>query len=370
MKFNYINISLFSLSLNILLLSSKVYNQRNHILTLHKPITTSRLLCECELYAPSNYDNNPEMKAVMQDFDCQTSQRFEEYNERMIKNKQKCKEQCDKDIQKIILKDKIEKELTEKFVTLSTSITTKDIPTCVCEKSLSDKMEKTCLRCGGILGGIAPSWGLVSGIVYTGWKTAELVAAAEAAMAEGLAEGIKAGQVAGLAKFIDGFKDVFIMDSLNGTQLKSLFTLQNYTNFPNLTRLINEELNKACSVWLTGSNPICEVRTKLGLVAQAGQKWVEPESIIKLHVDKIVAESQGAAAGVTKTVTEEATTTLTAQKTGVVQTTYMGYETPIIASIVALLLIVLVMIIIYLFLRYRRKKKMKKKHQYIKLLKE
>ncbi|EWC87127.1 hypothetical protein PFNF54_04077 [Plasmodium falciparum NF54] len=53
-----------------------------------------------------------------------------------------------------------------------------------------------------------------------------------------------------------------------------------------------------------------------------------------------------------------------------VNTAYGGYQTAIIASIVAIVVIVLIMVIIYLILRYRRKKKMKKKLQYIKLLEE
>ncbi|ETW48419.1 hypothetical protein PFMALIP_03534 [Plasmodium falciparum MaliPS096_E11] len=80
-------------------MQSGVYNQRNHYIT-RTPKATTRTLCECELYAPSNYDNDPEMKAVMQGFDRQTSQRFEEYNERLLENKQKCKDKCDKEIKK------------------------------------------------------------------------------------------------------------------------------------------------------------------------------------------------------------------------------------------------------------------------------
>ncbi|KNC38181.1 rifin [Plasmodium falciparum RAJ116] len=106
------------------------------------------------------------------------------------KTKQKCKEQCEKDIQKIILKDKIEKELAEKFVTLQTDISINDLPTCVCEKSVVDKVEKTCSKCAGVLGGgITPGWGLISGIVYTGWKAAALAAATKEAIAEGAAKG-------------------------------------------------------------------------------------------------------------------------------------------------------------------------------------
>ncbi|SOV84075.1 rifin PIR protein, putative [Plasmodium reichenowi] len=145
MKVHYINILLFALSLNILLLSSQVYNQRNHKSSTprHTPkIPTTRLLCECELYAPANYDSDPQMKEVIENFNKQTQQRFEEYDERMKTTRQKCKEQCDKEIQKIILKDKLEKQMEEQLSTLETKIHTDDIPTCVCKKSVAEKTEK------------------------------------------------------------------------------------------------------------------------------------------------------------------------------------------------------------------------------------
>ncbi|ETW57610.1 hypothetical protein PFUGPA_00518 [Plasmodium falciparum Palo Alto/Uganda] len=72
--------------------------------------------------------------------------------------KKECKDQFDKEIKKIILKDKLEKELMDKFATLQTDIQSDAIPTCVCEKSLAYKLEKTCLKCAGILGdGVAPT---------------------------------------------------------------------------------------------------------------------------------------------------------------------------------------------------------------------
>ncbi|KNG75536.1 rifin [Plasmodium falciparum IGH-CR14] len=89
------------------------------------------------------------MKNLMENFSKQAQQRFNEYDEHMNEKLQTCKEQCDKDMQKIILKDKIEKELTEKLSALQTDISINDIPTCICEKSLADKVEKNCLKCGG-----------------------------------------------------------------------------------------------------------------------------------------------------------------------------------------------------------------------------
>ncbi|ETW57606.1 hypothetical protein PFUGPA_00514 [Plasmodium falciparum Palo Alto/Uganda] len=107
--------------------------------------------------------------------------------------KKECKEQCEKDIQKIILKDKIEKELTEKFATLQTDITTEDIPTCICEKSLSGKVEKTCFKCGGLLGGgLEPTVGLLGTVAVNQLTKATAVASIEFATQEGIKSGIKA----------------------------------------------------------------------------------------------------------------------------------------------------------------------------------
>ncbi|KYN92996.1 rifin, partial [Plasmodium reichenowi] len=113
MKVHYINILLFALPLNVLVKLCHVNNQRNHKSTTPhtpSPIPTTRLLCECELYMP-NYGNDPQMKEVINNFNKQTQQRFHEYDDRMKTARQKCKDKCDKEIQKIILKDKLEKEL-------------------------------------------------------------------------------------------------------------------------------------------------------------------------------------------------------------------------------------------------------------------
>ncbi|ETW41236.1 hypothetical protein PFNF135_04395 [Plasmodium falciparum NF135/5.C10] len=109
------------------------------------------------------------MKAVMENYNRQTSDRFKEYDEKMQSKRIQCKEQCNKEIQKIILKDKIEKQMAQQLTTLQTDIQNDAIPTCVCEKSLADKTEKVCLNCGKTMGAVAPAWGLVSGIGYVAW---------------------------------------------------------------------------------------------------------------------------------------------------------------------------------------------------------
>ncbi|KOB85349.1 rifin [Plasmodium falciparum Dd2] len=182
MKVHYINILLFSLPLNIL-----EHNPWNHYM---KPHTyTNRSLCECELYELANYDNDPQMKEVMENFIKQTQPRFEEYDERMKTTRQKCKDKCDKEIQKIILKDKLEKQMAQQLTTLDPNITTEDIPTCICEKSLADKTEKFCLNCGKTMGGVAPGWGLVSGLGYVGWTNY----VTQTALQKGIEEGVKYG---------------------------------------------------------------------------------------------------------------------------------------------------------------------------------
>ncbi|KNG74418.1 hypothetical protein PFMG_00601 [Plasmodium falciparum IGH-CR14] len=186
MKVHYTNILLYTVNLSILLISCHINIQKNpYINTLHTlnttKIPTNRLLCECDLYT-SIYDNDPEMNMVMQQFDERTSERFHEYDERIEEKRKKCKEQCEKDIQKIILKDKIEKELTEKFATLQTDITTEDIPTCVCEKSVADTVEKTCLKCGGLLGGgVEPTVGFLGTVVVNQLTKATTVSSIAAA---------------------------------------------------------------------------------------------------------------------------------------------------------------------------------------------
>ncbi|KOB85214.1 rifin [Plasmodium falciparum Dd2] len=377
MKIHYINILLFELPLNIL-----VYNQRNYYIT-PRHTETNRSLCECELYAPSNYDNDPEMKAVMQDFDRQTSQRFEEYNERLLENKQKCKEQCDKEIQKIILKDKLEKELTEKFATLQTDIQSDAIPTCICEKSLADKVEKGCLKCGGVLGGgIAPTFGLIGSVAINMWKTTEIAAVIAAAEKAGALAGEAVRIPAAIEAVISGIKSKFSIDTLGGEALKSFITAQKYNKVALISQSIHMEYSSclpSVSVSGAGSPPLLVPGANKPICRTVGKLYLDQGNVlnqsllpgyIQNDVEKIVTGAKTTADAAAKTTAERITEGAIKTNTAEVNATYASCQTVIIASVVAILVIVLVMIIIYLILRYRRKKKMKKKLQYIKLLKE
>ncbi|SOV74852.1 rifin PIR protein, putative [Plasmodium reichenowi] len=350
MKVHYINILLFALPLNIL-----AYNKNKPSITHHTPkIPITRSLCECELYAPANYDNDPQMKRIMQQFHDRISQRLRDYDERMKTTRQKCKDKCDKEIQKIILKDKLEKELMDKFCTLDTDIQSDAIPTCVCEKSVADKMEKTCLKCTQNFGGIvAPSSGVLAGIAETElivWKPLAIAAA----KAEALAEATDLATQAGVKAVLSKIEELIAAFSGEKTfDLPRIVTTSNYKCGTALVKTADEVFGKSCiKPGDTSQYSFCTTAMQpgpqeyyLGNIAKGGSTAYDAEFTLQ----------KGA---------------LETAKVGAVKATYAGYEITIIASIVAIVVIVLIMVIIYKILRYRRKKKMKKKLQYIKLLEE
>nr|SPJ13190.1 PIR protein, putative [Plasmodium sp. DRC-Itaito] len=333
---NYINILLlFALPLNLL-----INDQRNHKSTTPRHTKTNRTLCECELYAPSNYDNDPEMKKVMQQFDDRTSQRFHEYDDRMVEKRKRCKDQCDKEIQKIILKDKLEKEFMDKFATLDTDIQSDAIPTCICEKSIVDKVEKGCLRCGGVLGGgVAPGWGLISGLGYAAWTNYAATTLVEIATDAGIKAGVKYG--------IQELKDFSSIGKLIGfSKIKNLINSANYDNGMIYVNFIQKIKTSMCDGSQNTAATFCKAASY-----QRTDMFLQGAS-------RIARDAKYSAELAEKQVLDAATPVTNA------------LTTVITASVIAIVVIIMIMVIIYLILRYRRKKKMKKKLQYIKLLKE
>ncbi|ETW17251.1 hypothetical protein PFFVO_03838 [Plasmodium falciparum Vietnam Oak-Knoll (FVO)] len=346
MKVHYINILLLALSLNIL-----VINTHKKLSITPRHIQTTRLLCECELYM-SNYDNDPEMKKVMQQFHDRTTQRFQEYDERLQEKRQICKDTCDKEIQKIILKDKLEKELTEKFSLLHTDIQSDAIPTCICEKSLADKVEKGCLRCGSILGAAMPEVGSIGGgLLYAlnAWKTEAIASAIAASEKAAIAEATKAGVKAVISEINIWSKDFTAYKGF--VNLAPIVKKSNFNCPAALRKSAMALANKSCDFEGRGINsPFCNTLYN-------GEKTTfEPFAKAGIAAYDEVLPSKIAAFEKTKL--------------GAVDATYTSFQTSIIAPIITIVVIVLIMVIIYLILRYRRKKKMKKKLQYIKLLEE
>ncbi|EWC88888.1 hypothetical protein PFNF54_02402 [Plasmodium falciparum NF54] len=315
------------------------------------------------------------MKEVMENFIKQTQQRFHDYDDRMKEKRKQCKERCDKEIQKIILKDKLEKELTEKFSTLHTDIQSDAIPTCVCEKSVADKVEKTCLRCGSVFGGgIAPSVGLLGGIgeaAISAWKPKAIAAAIAAAEKAGAAEGLAAGNALGM-EIVTAFLKAYSVDKFCPELLQSIGNKITYYDVAKISEIIIGKYEATCNVSTdTSTQAMCtDVGTKFKLIRNETMDFLPTRSGIKTKVIDFVEKAKFSADTQAAKVSSKITADLTAEKTGEIAATYGAWKTTIIASIVAIVVIVLIMVIIYLILRYRRKKKMKKKLQYIKLLKE
>ncbi|KOB63404.1 hypothetical protein PFHG_05156 [Plasmodium falciparum HB3] len=328
---------------------------------IHLKIPTARLLCECELYAPTNYDNDPEMKS--------------KYNERLLENKQKCKEQCDKEIQKIILKDKLEKQMEQQLTTLETKIDTNDIPTCICEKSLEDKMEKVCLRCGYGLGTVAPTVGLIGSVAINVWKPAALKVAIEKAITAGTDKIAAAANAAGL----EAGKEVVItslkfyrIDELCPGLFNSIGTTTRYNETSKIIKVILEQHGMKCGLKETDATRIMctDIGNNFNIIRNDTGNFFTTKDGITNAINEINREATQAANIAAEAAGKGVAAEITTEQTTAINTIFMGKQTAIIASIVAIVVIILIMVIIYLILRYRRKKKIKKKLQYIKLLEE
>ncbi|SPJ08440.1 rifin PIR protein,putative [Plasmodium sp. DRC-Itaito] len=313
MKLYFLKILLlFFLPLNILLTLYQVYNKNNepYVTTHHKRIYTPRVLSECDIQS-SIYDKDAGMKSVMQQFVARTSQRFEEYKERLKEKRQKRKEQRDKNIQKIIEKDKR-------------------------EKSLEEKVEKGCLRCGcGLGGGVLPIWGLVSGLWYATLSQHVTKMATDAGIQKGIST-----VVAQLGDVAERFRNSPI-------DILGMINAETYRCPQALTTAIYVATEQACA-GSAGDKPAVCARIGAG-----GNKIWYGDNVLEATKEGIAAAKS--AEKIAEAKYASTTSSLTAA---------------ISASIIAIVVIVLIMVIIYLILRRRRKKKMKKKLQYIKVLEE
>ncbi|ETW49587.1 hypothetical protein PFMALIP_02295 [Plasmodium falciparum MaliPS096_E11] len=317
----------------------------NILLKNKKKKKNKRLLCECDIYT-SIYDNDPQMKAVMENYNRQTSDRFKEYDERMKTTRQKCKDKYDKEIQNIILKDKIEKQMAQQLTTLETKITTEDIPTCICEKSLADKTEKFCLNCSKNMGAIAPWWGLVCGTGYAGWSHYVATTVAEAATNAGM-------------KVVSFGLETLGAEKLIPVMCEKISSIDYFTKVANLTDVIYKELEAFCTATPSSTGANQTMVTNICTFVKNGRAGVvSAEQLVSKAVKEFAKKATDTAKAAKKIEAAKYTSTTS------------SLTNTIISSIIAIVIIVLIMVIIYLILRYRRKKKMKKKLQYIKLLEE
>lgn len=291
------------------------------------------------------------MKALMQNFDRQTEQRFNEYEERMMKNRKKCKEQCYKDIQKIILKDKIEKELKKQLTTLETNIETNDIPTCICEKSVADKTEKLCLKCGYGIGSNVPLVGLINGVTF---HASVLKYAVDIGTSEGARVAVSKGMEMAtqlLKQRIPGLEDLL------KSNLAGIVTKTTYNTPKDLVLALRGAVENACTPSIPDFVGPLPVTCDSPLVDLPNLYLTVPQ--VAVEASKAGKEA-GVAAG--KVAQGKAWSTAFTWETFL--------SSPLGISIIVTVCILVMLIIIYLILRYRRNKKMKKKLKYIKLLEE
>nr|SPJ13231.1 rifin PIR protein,putative [Plasmodium sp. DRC-Itaito] len=264
-------------------------------------------LCECNLYMP-NYHVDPEMKEVIDNINRQTSQRCHEYDDRMKEKRQKCKDRCDKEMQKIILKDKLEKQMEQQLTTLETKIDTNDVPTCACEKSIADKVENNCLKCGYRLDGVASSLGLLGRMGIYALKTTATAAAMEYATKKGIEAGVKAV----IAKIVDGHS---IFSIVLKVDLSKFITGTNYNSISALVKAVNTAID------LSGNT--CKVKTADNVIAFSSLSNGETT------LGTYVTAGKKATASETATVKNDAL--------GTIESTTTTCTAPITSSVIAIL---------------------------------
>ncbi|KNC37478.1 rifin, partial [Plasmodium falciparum RAJ116] len=321
---------------------------KNPSITPNFPPNT-RLLCDCELYSPANYDDDPQMKKVMGNFNKQTQQRFHEYDNRMKTTRQKCKDKCDKEVQKIILKDKLEKQMEQQLTTLETKIDTDDIPTCICEKSLADKVEKNCLACGGMLsGGVAPTVGLIGSVAVHVWKPVALKEAINAALnaaANDISAAVKAAGIEAGKNAVIGGLDALKIGQLGIGSWEPYFTTGYNVNVKQLASVILNRRGEMCGVGAkTLDSATCKIiNINLRTIHPDGSNYLPdsqgiPETL-ELILDKATTNAEAAEAAKNSTLTAEITT----EQTTLIEAGFENYISSINASIIAILIIVLIM---------------------------
>ncbi|CAX64419.1 rifin [Plasmodium falciparum NF54] len=352
MKLHYSKILLFLLPLNILLTLHQVHSKNKPYMT-QRLTQTNRSLCESDTES-SIYDNDEEINSVKEIFERQTSQRLREYDERLQDKRQKRKEQRDKNIQKIIHKDKM-------------------------VKNLEEKIEKGCLMCGCGLGSVAGSVGLFGGIAVNVWKTGALKIAIDKAIAAGATKIAEAAESAGAAEIMKLIKSKYVLSTLGGKDLGTYFATTSYKDVASITQAVSNQYLQTCTDNSLGSLsfrlvdakrdiPFCNSVWNQIQAVSTTKKGISFTDGIKTAVQNIASDANGVANAAAEIA--EATEKAKAIKTSTdaIEAASTQLYGPIGYSILAILIIVLIMLIIYLILRYRRKKKMKKKAQYTKLL--
>ncbi|KNC37370.1 rifin [Plasmodium falciparum RAJ116] len=233
--------------------------------------------------------------------------------------------------------------MAQQFSTLHTDIQSDAIPTCICEKSIADKVEKMCLRCGGVLGsGVAPSVGLLGTVAIDQWKNAAITEVTKYALAKGAAKGVAEGNALGINIVIRGIKSVFFIEELDGTSLKSFFTTTAYTDISKIVSVIDTEMSTSCGL-SSACSPICGARYTLNIVAQPGKTMVKQKDAITKGVIKFVGIAKDTASFKATQVSSETSSRIITKGNALIEAGFDSSTTSIYASIIVILIIVLIM---------------------------
>ncbi|ETW41642.1 hypothetical protein PFNF135_03797 [Plasmodium falciparum NF135/5.C10] len=190
---------------------------------------------------------------------------------------------------------------------------------------MADKVEKGCLRCGGILGAAVPELGLIGGtVVY------------DAA--------VNAATKAGMKAALDGLIGVPGLELLLQEKFTELVTTTNFQCPNALMGLVQNVKNTYCVDDALTTKLFCFFNPN------------PDRNAIWYATTVREAAEEGTRAYATKFIAEASPNTF--------------LTNPYVAASIAIMIIVAIILVIYLILRCRRKHKMKKKLQYIKLLKE
>ncbi|SPJ09691.1 rifin, putative [Plasmodium sp. DRC-Itaito] len=138
-----------------------------HIRSLTK-ITTSRKLSEFDKYR-NNYDNHPAMKEVMKRYNERTAIRRKVYDERKKEKQKEYKEKSDRDIKEIIVKDKIQKQLTKQLLALEKVTDADNLFKGRNKKSVVTKAKKGYNKSKETLSHIFSEWNILPNIEMYEW---------------------------------------------------------------------------------------------------------------------------------------------------------------------------------------------------------
>ncbi|KOB89392.1 hypothetical protein PFDG_04941, partial [Plasmodium falciparum Dd2] len=219
-------------------------------------------------------------------------------------------------------------------------------------KIIADKIEKGCLKCGGVFGGgIAPSIGTLGGIgqvALSAWKTEAIAAATAAAEKAGAAAGLKAGNAQGMAIVIKGLK-AYGVHELYPELLQSIGSKIPYYDIANIAKAIITKKTQMCGLNPSSANEaICKtININFKLIPNGNQNYYPTQTGIEKGVTQVVGKATQTADFLANKVSSETSSRIISKQTALIEAGFDSSTTSIYASIIVILIIVLIMIFIH-----------------------